>query len=72
MNLLPPGDMNALAQAMTAFLAAPGAAEARAQRLKGAVSRKFTVRAMTAAVLDLYAAALAVNPPLSIARNLPA
>ena len=34
----------------------PAAAQARAQRLQQAVAKRFTVAAMTDAVLDLYAA----------------
>jgi len=54
-TLLPPGDVEALVSAMNAFLDAPEAAKARAQRLKAAVAGRFTVAIATTAVLDFYA-----------------
>lgn len=53
--LLPPGDADALARAMLEVLDRPIAAQARALRLRHTVGRRFTVAAMTDAVLDLYA-----------------
>jgi glycosyltransferase involved in cell wall biosynthesis len=58
--LLPPEDTAALAEAMREVLDDPRAARARALRLQGAVGSRFTVAAMTDAVLDLYDAVLAV------------
>jgi glycosyltransferase involved in cell wall biosynthesis len=55
--LIPAGDGAALAAAMSDFLAAPEAAIARARRLKAVVGERFTVEAMTEAVLDFYATA---------------
>lgn len=55
--LLPPQDDAALAEAMLAVLGDPAAAKARALRLREEVGRRFTVAAMTDAVLDLYDAA---------------
>ncbi|MBN9280941.1 MAG: glycosyltransferase family 4 protein [Hyphomicrobium denitrificans] len=55
-GLIPPGNVQELAQALTAALDAPDVAKARAARLKSAVAQKFTVAAMTDAVLDFYAA----------------
>ena len=54
-SLLPPGDAGALARAMLDVLDNPAAAQARALRLQQAVGERFTVAAMTDAVLDLYA-----------------
>jgi glycosyltransferase involved in cell wall biosynthesis len=56
--LLPPGDAQALAQAMLDVLDDPAAAQARALRLQQAVAERFTVAAMTDAVLELYASSL--------------
>jgi glycosyltransferase involved in cell wall biosynthesis len=53
--LLPPEDVDALAQAMLEALADPAAAQAKALRLRAAVGRRFTVAAMADAVLELYA-----------------
>jgi glycosyltransferase involved in cell wall biosynthesis len=53
--LLPPGDAAALAKAMLELLDDPAAAQARARRLRQAVSQRFTVVAMADAVLELYA-----------------
>jgi glycosyltransferase involved in cell wall biosynthesis len=53
--LLPPGDPQALARAMLEMLGDPPAAQARALRLRQAVAQRFTVAAMTDAVLELYA-----------------
>jgi glycosyltransferase involved in cell wall biosynthesis len=74
MALLPPGDVAALAEAMLDAVANPVAAQGRALRLKWSVGRRFTVAAMTDAVLDLYAAVLAdaapatAQPPAPLAR----
>jgi glycosyltransferase involved in cell wall biosynthesis len=56
-QLLPPGDVDALARAMLEVLDDPATAQARALRLQRAVAERFTIAAMTDAVLDLYAAA---------------
>ncbi len=55
-SLVPPEDSEALAHAMLSWLRNPSAAEARAQRLRAAVASRFTVEAMTRAVLDFYGA----------------
>ena len=54
-SLLPPGDVDALVNAMNAFLDAPDVAKARARRLKAAIAERFTVTIATTAVLDFYA-----------------
>jgi glycosyltransferase involved in cell wall biosynthesis len=59
MRLVPPGDADALARAMESILAAPDAARLQALELKRQVGSRFTVAAMTGAVLDFYAATLA-------------
>jgi glycosyltransferase involved in cell wall biosynthesis len=61
-TLLPPEDVGALAEAMLEALDDPPAARARALRLQEAVADRFTVAAMTDAVLDLYDAVLAERP----------
>jgi glycosyltransferase involved in cell wall biosynthesis len=61
--LLPPGDPHALARAMLEVLDEPVAAQARALRLQQAVAERFTVAAMTDAVLELYASVSASLPP---------
>ena len=53
--LIPADDVPALAAAMTALVNNPIKAQARAARLKIAVSIRFTVQHMTANVLDFYA-----------------
>jgi glycosyltransferase involved in cell wall biosynthesis len=53
--LVPPGDAEALARAMIELLDDPAAAHAHALRLQQTVGQRFTVAAMTDAVLDLYA-----------------
>jgi glycosyltransferase involved in cell wall biosynthesis len=60
--LLPPEDVGALAKAMLDALADPATARARALRLQEAVGNRFTVSAMTDAVLALYDAVLAERP----------
>lgn len=55
-DLIAPGNVQDLAQALTAALDTPDLARARAARLKSAIAQKFTVAAMTDAVLDFYAA----------------
>jgi glycosyltransferase involved in cell wall biosynthesis len=72
MTLLEPADASALAGAMEVALSAPHVAAAQARRLCAAVGGKFTVAAMASAVLEFYATALDVNPPLSMVRNQPA
>jgi len=54
--LVRPGDAEGLARAMHEMLDEPAAAYARAQRLQQIVAKRFTIAAMTDAVLDLYAA----------------
>ena len=54
-NLIEPGNVGALAETLTAALDRPDLALARAARLKSAISKKFTVAAMTDAVLNFYA-----------------
>jgi glycosyltransferase involved in cell wall biosynthesis len=56
--LLPAEDVDALAQAMLDVLDRPGAAQATALPLRAAVGRRFTVAAMTDAVLEHYASVL--------------
>lgn len=56
--LVPPGSAEALAAAMTRALGDPQAAAAHARALREAVAAKFTVAAMTDAVLDFYRSAL--------------
>ncbi len=53
-ELVSPGSANALAAAMGAALSDPAGAESRARALRSAVGRKFTVEAMTDAVLAFY------------------
>jgi glycosyltransferase involved in cell wall biosynthesis len=55
---VPAEDVDALAQAMLDVLDRPGAAQATALRLRAAVGRRFTVAAMTDAVLEHYASVL--------------
>lgn len=52
--LVPAGDAAALAAAMAAYLDDPADARARAARLKRAIATRFSVAAMTDAVLDFY------------------
>lgn len=59
--LLPPGDAEALAGAMLEVMENPIAAQARALRLKWSVGRRFTVAAMSDAVLELYGSVLAAT-----------
>jgi glycosyltransferase involved in cell wall biosynthesis len=54
-TLLPPDDPALLALAMMTILNDPLAAQACASRLKAAVADRFTIEAMTTAVLRLYA-----------------
>ncbi len=53
-SLIAAGDSDALAAALTAVLADPDTAKAKAERLKAHVGRRFTVAAMTSSVLDFY------------------
>ena len=53
--LVPPEDAGALAEAMLRTLVDPAAARAKAARLQEAVGQRFTVAAMTDAVLGVYA-----------------
>jgi glycosyltransferase involved in cell wall biosynthesis len=62
--LLPSGDTTALARAMLDVLDNPAAAQARALHLQQAVGERFTITAMTGAVLDVYAAVLRSPPRL--------
>ena len=64
--LLPPEDDDALALAMLEMLDDPAAAQAKALRLQQAVGRRFTVAAMTDAVLELYAS---VTPALRLGAS---
>lgn len=57
--LIPSDDVAALAAAMQAFLDDPALAKARAERLRATAGAKFTVAAMTGAILDFYAERLA-------------
>ncbi|HYD15893.1 MAG TPA: glycosyltransferase family 4 protein, partial [Hyphomicrobium sp.] len=57
-ELIAPSSVDALLQAMQQVLADPDGASARAVELREAVQRKFTVAAMTDAVLDFYRSAL--------------
>lgn len=57
--LIPAVDVEALRDAMLAFLADPQAAKERALRLKAVAGAKFTVAAMTSAILDFYRERLA-------------
>ncbi|MEZ5856220.1 MAG: glycosyltransferase family 4 protein [Hyphomicrobiaceae bacterium] len=63
-KLVPPGDAEALAQAMRAILDDPDGAKARAEQLKAAISQRFTIAAMAEGVLRFYADA-------RLARHLP-
>ena len=56
-GLIEPGSVASLASALKSTLDDPDGANARASRLKAKVESKFTVAAMTDAVLDFYAAA---------------
>ena len=53
--LIEPGSATALASALSATLGDAGGAMSRAKRLRDKVASKFTVAAMTDAVLDFYA-----------------
>jgi glycosyltransferase involved in cell wall biosynthesis len=57
-ELLPPGDAEALARAMQAFLDDPKAAKERARRLRQTVRDGFSISAATTAVLEFYDACL--------------
>lgn len=52
--LIPPGNVDALSAAMRAFLADELAARTRAHRLRTAISQRFSLAAMSTAVLALY------------------
>lgn len=56
MELIAPGSVDELVRAMEGVLADPAAADARAAALRNVVQQKFTVAAMTDAVLDFYRA----------------
>jgi glycosyltransferase involved in cell wall biosynthesis len=65
-GLLPPEDAEALARAMLETLDDSAAARAKALRLQQAVGERFTVAAMTDAVLKLYASVMpAIRPAAS-------
>jgi glycosyltransferase involved in cell wall biosynthesis len=53
--LVPPDNAEALAEAMLGTLADPAAAQAKAARLQEVVGSRYTVTAMTDAVLGVYA-----------------
>jgi glycosyltransferase involved in cell wall biosynthesis len=57
-QLIPPGDVGALTDALNSFLGARKAADTRAKALKTAVGKRFTVEAMASSVLDFYAETL--------------
>lgn len=57
-KLLPPGNANALAMAMNAFLEKPDVAKIRAQRLREAVSTRFPIEKTATAVIEFYATLL--------------
>lgn len=57
-KLIEPGDADALEAAMEALVAAPDLAVARAVELRNAVAQKFTVAAMTDAIVEFYREAL--------------
>jgi glycosyltransferase involved in cell wall biosynthesis len=54
-RLMPPGDVDVLAQAMQGFLDTPDEALARARRLKTAVANRFTIEQAAGEVLAFYA-----------------
>lgn len=60
--LVGPNDVAALAQAMLDVLEDPAAAAHRAQRLRQAVERRFSVSAMTDGILGFYAQAARLQP----------
>jgi len=57
-TLLPPNDVDALAQAMRAALATPEIYVAKAEELRSAIARRFTITSMSLAILQLYYGAL--------------
>lgn len=65
-QLVAPGSVDALAAAMEGVLADPEGALARADALRHAVQRKFTVEAMTDAVLDFYRAPRDYHGPVPL------
>jgi glycosyltransferase involved in cell wall biosynthesis len=60
--LIPPGDVCALAAALTSAIEQPAAARARAQRLRSAVQAKFTVARMAGDIVDFYRAVSETAP----------
>ena len=60
--LIPPGDVCALAAALTSAIEQPAAARARAQRLRSAVQAKFTVPRMAGDIVDFYRAVSETAP----------
>ncbi len=58
MDLIAPGSVDELTHAMAGVLANPDAALARAAKLRQVLEQKFTVGAMTDAVVDFYLSAL--------------
>jgi glycosyltransferase involved in cell wall biosynthesis len=69
-SLVPPGDAGALAAAIAQALDDPGAARAKALALREAVSRRFTVDAMTTAILLFQAEeAHAAEPVLGLTQT---
>jgi len=57
-GLIAPGSVEALCRAMSAVLDDPAKARVQAEELRAVVQRKFTVAALTDAVLDFYRPAL--------------
>lgn len=56
-RIVPPEDVAAIAEALTAAIEQPAEAVARARRLRTAVQEKFTVEKMTRDVVDFYRSA---------------
>jgi glycosyltransferase involved in cell wall biosynthesis len=65
MQLIPPGDISALAGQMRAFLAGPNAFLERARQLQEHVAARFTVEAMTREVVDFYVSELGAGPAIA-------
>ncbi|MDP4360602.1 glycosyltransferase, partial [Escherichia coli] len=57
-TLIPPEDVEALADAMRAVLGNPELAKWKADELRDAVGRRFTITSMNSAILQLYYGAL--------------
>ena len=54
-------DVTALADALRTFIAQPELAKAKAEALRVAIARKFTIASMNSAILQLYYGALGRN-----------